>query len=121
MTDPTRSRFTFCLSLLAVLALVGSLAGTAGAASRRSSSRPSHNSSFENAKQVLEAQDAYKRAQSRFYAKDYAGAVLLLDEAIADLNRTITSSREARVRKSAGELLARAGSLRLASVAKRDA
>jgi len=75
---------------------------------------------FNAATDLLNVQDAYDRARKFHSQKRDAEAVELLDEAIKKSNDALTTARDPRLRKTAGDLLARCGSLRLASVKARD-
>jgi membrane-bound lytic murein transglycosylase D len=67
-----------------------------------------------DAQSFLDARDGYSEAQDLFKSQEYAHALSVLDENIATLNWVITHAEDRRLRISAGELLRRSASLRLA-------
>jgi membrane-bound lytic murein transglycosylase D len=70
--------------------------------------QPSEATSF------IDARDAYERAQALYRTADYAQALSELDDAIRSLNSVLTRSADLGMRRAAGDLLRRVGSLRLA-------
>ncbi len=93
---------------------------TASAPSHKKASRHPAPVDFTAGRLMLEAQDAYSRAQLQYTGKRYADAVETLDPAIRQLGDAMTNARDARIRNAAGDLFKRCGSLRLAAVKKRD-
>jgi peptidoglycan lytic transglycosylase D len=62
----------------------------------------------------LDARDGYSEAQDLYKSQEYAHALTVLDENIATLNWVMTHADDRRLRITAGELLRRSASLRLA-------
>jgi membrane-bound lytic murein transglycosylase D len=89
--------------------------GKSGTASGRSQIDRSQ-ADFVAGRTLLESQDRYDQARAHYGAKRYDAALPLLDRVLADLNAHGLESPDRRIRDAAGDLLARAGSLRLAVV-----
>lgn len=102
--------------LWATLALVSVLSGLGGAA--HASAAPSGPDSAVTApgeaSSFIEARDGYERAHAFYRAGEYAQAQAELDGAIRSLNYVLTHAGDASVRRAAGDLHRRVGSLRLA-------
>jgi membrane-bound lytic murein transglycosylase D len=86
-----------------------------------SAARDSGPADFMAGRFMLDAQDAYDRAQFHYEARRYDDAAAALEPAIRQLNDAMADARDARIRNAAGDLLKRCGSLRIAAVRKRDA
>jgi membrane-bound lytic murein transglycosylase D len=73
------------------------------------------------ARVLLEAQAAYKKAQTQYNEKRYDEAAATLDPVIDRLGDAMSSGPDARLRREAGDLFKKCGSLNLAAVKRRDA
>jgi membrane-bound lytic murein transglycosylase D len=62
----------------------------------------------------IDARDSYERAQALYRSNEYAKALGEVDDAIRSLNFVLTRSEDPSIRRAAGDLLRRVGSLRLA-------
>jgi membrane-bound lytic murein transglycosylase D len=128
------TRWTRTSPALVVLAIAGLLLGpgtpawSADKATRShkkttASKRPAvrHATAVTSARVLLDAQAAYAKAQSEYNAKKYDEAAATLDPVIDRLGDAMSSAPDARLRREAGDLFKKCGSLNLAAVKRRDA
>ena len=132
MTRWTRNSPVILLCAIAGLLLAP--AAPSGAATRTSTSHKKKTSShrapavkrdpgpadFAAGRLMLDAQDAYARAQAQYASKRYDNAVTTLEPAIHQLGDAMADAGDPRIRNAAGDLFKRCASLRLAAVKKRD-
>lgn len=110
-----------CHLLWAGTLLVSGLPATtlAAAAKKSTSSKTATKKSeadYKAAQTLLKSKQSFDKAYKHFSAKRYAEAIALLDVVLKDLNQSIVSTKDRRIRSSSGDLLARSGSLKLACV-----
>ncbi len=114
------------LLLAATLAASCALPATAAAPSKKRSTPSSSSSTskaasapqgadFNAGRMLLASQEAYATARKHFGAKRHDDAIEVLEIVIRDLNTAIVSTKDKRIRTSSGDLLRKAGSLKLAA------
>ncbi len=133
MTRWTRTSPAFVLLTIAALLLgPGTPSWSAGKITRQSHKKTTSRtapkrvavrkvSAVTTARLLLDAQAAYATARTHYNSKRYDLAVETLDPAICQLGDAMSSSRDARLRRDAGDLFKKCGSLRVAAVKQRDA
>lgn len=130
-----RTRTSPALVVLAIAGLLlgpGTPAWSAGKASRThkktaarhraaAAHRPAPVTDVATAHILLDAQAAYEAAQSQYNARRFDEAAKTLDPVINLLGDAMSGGRDARLRREAGDLFKKCGSLNLAAVRRRDA